>query len=57
MPCKPINPNLMFSTDDATMCIFEGVEDKKSKWTIVSTNARKNKGLFGTHEINENTEN
>ena len=27
--CMPINPNLIFSTDDTTMYIFEGVEEKK----------------------------
>ena len=30
IPCMPINPNLIFSTDDTTMHVFEGVEEKRA---------------------------
>ena len=26
--CMPINPNFIFSTDDTSICVFEGVENK-----------------------------
>ena len=55
MPCMPINPNLVFSTDDTMMYVYEGIEEKKFKWRIVNVNAYKNKGQMSMYEINENT--
>ena len=30
-PCMPVDPNLVFSTDDTTMCVYEGIEEKQCK--------------------------
>ena len=54
-PCMPADPNLIFSTDDTTMYVYEGIEEKQCKWRIVNTNAYKNKGLMSVYEINENS--
>ena len=55
LPCKHVDPNLTCSTDDTTIFVHEGVEQKKR--SLVNAHALKNRSMHSLHKIDEENEN
>ena len=56
LSCMPIDPNLMCLTDDTTLYVFEGIEQKKASWSVVNVDSLKNEGVHSRCKLNENYE-
>ena len=52
LPVCPTHADQTCSTDDTSLCMFEGEDSDKSKWRIVS---KKDDSSFAKHEIGDNS--
>ena len=53
LPMFPVKPEYVFSTDDTVNYIFEGTEQKKDLFRLVSSSAISNSGTRSKYKINE----
>ena len=52
--CAPIDPDLVFSADNTSLCIYEGTKKDKNKQKIENSDYEKDRGFTNTYKADNN---
>lgn len=53
LPVRPVKPELIFSTDDTTVFIYEGKQNKKDKWSMVTKSSLAGSGTKSCYSLDD----